>query len=175
MNTLITISDIKEFKELTANVNFAKEVQPHVIEAQEFEIVPLIGMPFFIAIEDDFISSPSLQNYSDLFNGCEYTCNGQTYRHQGLKAVIIYHAYARYLANANQTSTAFGFVQKVSQNSEPISEASIARKVKQARSGAAEFENRLIHYLNAKSSLYPLWKGTNRKKYRNGIKINRIG
>lgn len=175
MNPVITVTDIKKYKGITSNLNVEKDLIPHIIEAQEFDIVPMLGQSFWLDIYDDYFSSPSLQKYSDLFNGCRYTVNGETFENPGLEAVIVYHAYARYVAKGNSISTPFGMVQKQNQYSEPLSEKAIQRISEQSRSGAMVYQNRVLRYLNEKSSDYPLFKCSNAKKYRAGIKIKRIG
>ena len=175
MTPYITKSDIQEFKGIAENLNSTKDLDPYIIEAQEFDLRPFLGEAFFIAFDEDFTASPSLETYDDLFNGVTYTYSGDQYRHEGLKAMLIYHAYARYLANANTKSTAYGLVQKNSQHSTPASEKTIARLVSQARSGAMVYQNRVKKYLDINSSTYTLWECGNGKKFRTGKGVRRIG
>lgn len=176
MTALITVDDIKEYKGITGNLNFEKDLLPHILEAQEFDVAPMLGQSFWLAIQDDFIASPSLSDYSDLVNGCRYTdTSGDAFENPGLKSVIIYHAYARYLNGSNSHSTPYGMVQKLNNHSEPLSEKAINRLVEQARSGAMVYQNRVLCYLREKSNDYPLFKCSNPKVFRHGFRAKRIG
>ena len=175
MNTpLITVDEIKVFKGISSNLNQAKDLIPHILEAQEFDLRPFIGESFYLAIEDDLLTSPALVEYSDLWNGSRYTHGGNEYEHKGLKAILIYHAYARFIAQGGIQSTPSGMVNKINPYSEKADPAAINRMVKQARSAASAHEDRVRCFLDRFSSSYPLWECTRGRVYKNGMKIKRI-
>jgi hypothetical protein len=176
MNPLITLQDIREIKSISLNLNSNKELDPHILEAQDFDLRPLMGDNFFLDFLEDFEDSPSLSQYSDLWNGCTYTFQNEKFKHEGLKAVLAYHSFARYTSEANIQSTPTGFVHKTNQYSEKVEDKAISRKVAQARSAAQICEGRVIDYICRHKSLYPLYKGNNQtKKYSSGMKIRSIG
>lgn len=178
MNTsLITIADVREFKGISSNINVDKDFFPHVLEAQEFDLRAFLGESFYIDLVEDFEGSPSLDLYSDLFNGVKYTYSGQTYEHSGLKAVLVYHSYARYLSYSGVQSTPTGMMQKLNQYSEKVDDKTLARLIQQARSGATAHEVRVTDFLNRNASSYPLWKSgcTLKNDYKTGLKIRKIG
>lgn len=169
---IVTLQDIVEFKPISLNVNQAKALNPFILEAQEFDIRSILGDEFYLAILADL---PTLANYGDLVNGVQYTYDGKLYETKGIKACLIYYSYARYLANANQTSTPSGMVSKTNDYSDPISEKTLARLIQQARSGAIHFQEQFIDYLNRNESNYPLWKNKCTKKLNKAsIKIKSI-
>lgn len=157
MTALITLADIRTFKAISSSLN-ALKLDSEINEAQEFDLRPFLGDEFYLALISDFAASPSLATYSDLFNGSTYTYGSRTYQHDGLKAVLCYYAYARYLNNSNTNATAFGTVIKQNDDSEPISEKTLARLVGQAISGAKVFENRVLDFLSRNNANYPLWR-----------------
>jgi hypothetical protein len=175
MTPLITLTDIRSIKSISLNLNQDKELVPNIIEAQEYDLRPILGDNFFLDLVDDLTASPSLVLYSDLWNGSEYTYGGERYKHEGIKTVLAYHAYARYLSGANIQSTATGFVHKTNQYSERVDDKSISRLIAQARSAAQVSESRVREFLNRNSSDYPLWKGVKTKGYSSGMKIRSIG
>lgn len=175
MSQLIKLSDIQEFKGISSNINSVKDLIPHILEAQEFDLRPFMGESFYLDLLDDFDNSPSLNDYSVLFNGKRYTYNGEKYEFQGLKAVLIYHAYARYLSDGGSTSTPTGRVNKSNQYSEKVSDKTYTRLIQQARSGAMAHQERVLSYLNRNQSQYPLFKCSGGKKYKNGVIIKKIG
>lgn len=177
MSLLITLNDIKARKPISVNANEAMQLNEHIQEAQDFDLRPILGDEFYFLLVEESNESPQYPTLSDLWNGCTYEVGGITYTHEGIKAYLVYSAYARYSANASTVATATGFVHKNNQFSEPVSEKTISRKVEQARSGAQVYENRFRHYLDNNRDLYPLWKQTcrNEKKYTAGVKIRQIG
>jgi hypothetical protein len=172
---LIGLSDIEDFKGISSNVNSFKDLQPSILEAQEFDLKKIMGESFYLDLMDDFEAVPSLTKYGDLFNGVQYTYNGNKYEHAGIRAVLAYHSYARYVPDAQTQSTASGFVKKTNQYSEHVSDKSITRKAQQARSGAQAHWDDVRRYLERKSTDYPLFKCGKSGRYKSGIKIKRIG
>jgi len=173
MTKLITIADIKLYKALSSNIN-ALKIDSEINEAQEFDLRPLLGDEFFMALLDDFNASPSLSTYDDLFNGSTYTYQGNTYQHDGLKAMLCYYAYARYKLNSNSNNTAYGTVEKLTTESKAVSEKTISRQVTQTLNGAKIYENRVMDFLKRNKADYPLFKCENRQPQSNGIRITAI-
>lgn len=170
---LITLANIQAVKSISLNVNESKQLTPYILEAQNFDLRELLGDAFYLDLVSDFTASPSLVDYSTLFNGGTYTYGDNTYHLDGIKLFLIYCTYARYLANSNVISTATGLVHKTNQYSEKVEEKTISRLVSQARSGATFVENNLKDYLRRFSSNYPLYKQEKEKS--TGLKIRNIG
>lgn len=173
---LITIDDVKTFKGISSNINSQKDFDPLVIEAQTFDVPKIIGDGFFLDVIAGLNASPQEAKYVDLFNGKEYTVNGEKRIHFGLKAIIIYNAYARFLAKDGIQSTPSGFVVKQSQYSEPVDFKRLSMNIQQARSGAMAHEQRVVDFLQNNRDLYPnalCNKGSGYRKA--GIKFRKIG
>jgi hypothetical protein len=135
-----------------------------------------MGDSFFLALVDDFTDSPSLGDFSDLFNGNRYTHNGDEYENPGVKRLLVQYAYARYVAANGSTSTAFGMVQKTHNYSTASESKTIGAIAAKARSGATAYEDRIKMYLDRNSADYPLWKCTHKKRtVGGGFKISAIG
>lgn len=172
MTLLIEISDFTPYPAISANTNVVKKLNPYIGEAQKLDLLPMLGQRLYWALVEDFAASPSLSEYGDLFNGSEYTIAGETYKHEGLKPVLCYLAYARYRMNANAEETATGIKIKDNPYSEPASEKEIARRVDQARSAAFAYMEPVIKFLNDNSEDYPLWecsKGNKRSTRITGV------
>lgn len=173
MTALITLANIRSFKAISSSLN-ALKLDSEINEAQEFDLRPFLGDEFYLALINDFNASPSLATYSDLFNGSTYVYSGNTYQHDGIKAMLCYYAYARYLSNSNTNATAFGTVIKSNDDSEPISEKTLSRLVGQAISGAKIFENRVRDFLSRNSNDYPLWECSIDNKKTGGLRISAV-
>lgn len=171
---LITVEEMKEFIGITSNLNTQKDLDPHIIGAQDLELRNFCGESFYLAIEDDLLSSPSLVEFEDLWNGSRYQYGGKDYQHDGLKAVLIWHSYARHLAHVGIKSTPSGMMNKLNQYSEKASDQSINRLIKEARSMATAHENRVKCFLERNKSDYPLYDCGKKSGFRSGMKIKRI-
>lgn len=79
-----------------------------VRQAQIFDLKPLMCEDFFA----DLTSTTPKRNYETLLNGGSYTHKGRNYHFEGLKAVISYFSFARYLLLGHQTDTPFGVKEK---------------------------------------------------------------
>ena len=168
---LISLTDIQELKGISSNVNIVKQLNPFIIEAQEMELRPFLGDEFYLALLAD---APTFANYGDLFNGVDYTYNGHQYRNDGIKPMLIYYAYARYLNNAQAIITPNGVVSKNFNDSTPTSDKNVAKLVNQAFSGGKIYENRVLDYLVRNSEDYPLYKCINSTKRTGGLRISSI-
>lgn len=174
MTKLITLADIQTLKPISANVNEVKQLNTYILEAQEFDLRPFLGDEFYLALIADFEASPSLSTYGDLFNGVDYVYNSDTYRNDGIKPMLIYYAYARYLNNAQAIITPNGVVSKNFNDSTPTSDKNVAKLVNQAFSGGKIYENRVLDYLVRNNEDYPLYKCVNPSKRTGGLRISSI-
>jgi hypothetical protein len=157
MTQLITLSNIRAVKSIALNIQQEKELMPYILEAQRFDLNKFLGDAFFLDLIEDFEASPSLSTYSMLFNGGSYIHDGVNHQLYGVKELLVYYAYARYVNNSNVIATPTGFVNKTNPYSEQVTDKTIARLVDNARAGASFIEESLKNYLNRKKSDYPLW------------------
>ena len=153
-NNLITILDIQDYKPLSKNTDTAKKVDPFIQEAQEFDLRPFMGDEFYLELIYQFQNAFPDSNYQDLFEGSTWVKNGKTYENPGLRAVIVYYSYARYLNKANTNSTAFGMVGKINPDSTPLTDRTIDRLVAQSMNGAKAYLNRVEYFINCNSELF---------------------
>lgn len=176
MEPIITKEQIAEFKQLTVNMNEVKLLNQYIVEAQEFDLRPFLGDGLYMALYDDYFNSPSLETYSDLYNGSTYTFNGKTYKHEGIVSVLAYYSYARYLSDSNVKSTATGMRTKVNEFSEPISSQDVSRMMSQARSGGVVYQERVKLFLDRNYLSYPLWEiGASKGRRSGGVRISAVG
>lgn len=174
MTNLITITDITDFKPLSINTDVTKKLNTFIGEAQEFDLRPLLGDALYIALVNDFIASPSLTQYNDIFNSKTYVHDDITYQHDGLRAVLVYFSYARYLAHVNTNQTAFGAVIKLTPDSQPIDFKTLARMISQNLSGAKAYETRVFDFIRRNPEDYPLYKCSVPNKRTGGLRITAI-
>jgi len=111
---LVNRADIALFKQISKTVADAK-LEDIIIQTQIDDIRPLLGDKLF----NDLMNNTD--DYDTLMDGGVYTYNGITYQNYGLKAVIAYYVYARYMMFGAVTDTPFGLVEKLNaQDSKPV-------------------------------------------------------
>lgn len=158
MANLITIADFDDYRDITSNLDSTKRLDPYIVEAERFDFRPLLGSQLYY----EFINNLSTQKYVDLLNGKNYTPTGYTAAidFKGIKPVLVYFTYARFLLNDNIKSTVSGFVRKINEFSEPVSESTIARLSSQARASAMSYWQETMLFLNTYTTTYTLWGDT---------------
>lgn len=170
MMQLITISDIQPYKAISINLDTDDKLDPFILEAQQFDLKKLMGDAFYLDFINDFSASPALAKYADLFNGSEFIYAGINYKHEGIKPVLCYLAYARYVLNSNVNATAYGTVRKKTEESEQVDDKTVQRLSNQAYAGALAYWEDVKRFIYVKQ--YPLWYyGYGEKKTR----TNRVG
>ena len=87
-------------------------------EAQMFDLKGLVSEAFF----QDLTSETPIRDYTLLLDGGSYTFEGKKYEFAGLKAVLAYFAYARYIFVGHQVDTPMGIKVKENQGGETISQ-----------------------------------------------------
>lgn len=175
---LTNVTNIARYKSITANINGAKQLEPFILDAQEFDVRAFLGAELYLELLDQYDASPQFGGtdtaYAKLFNGSEYTVNGKRRNHPGIEAVLIHFAYARYCENANSISTKAGFKTKTNEWSNDLSEKSIARKIQQAKSAAVALQERVKDFLDENESDYEGWYGGKRRR-RGSMRITAVG
>ena len=171
---LIGLSDIQQYRSISVNIDSFKSLEPYIYDAMEFDIRPWLGDSLYIALLEDFEASPSLSEFSDLFNGCTYTWMSRQYKHEGVKAALVHFAYNRYVLYAGVTSTKTGFVTKTDPNSTPATEDKVSRMSKGSKSMAVEYQTRVIDFLNRNYIDYPLWLYHGERK-KQQIRLTAVG
>lgn len=95
-----------------------EEFNRFIREAQMFDLNGLVCESFY----QDLTSETPVRDYTLLLEGGSYTFEGKKYEFAGLKAVLAYFAYARYVFVGHQVDTPMGIKEKVNQDGEAISQ-----------------------------------------------------
>lgn len=132
-------------------------------EVESLEIDKLLGYAFYQDV------SANQENYSDLLNGCQFVDKqNNTVFHRGLRYVIAYLNYAKYIGESYVNDTFTGFVQKTRPDSERISTGDIKRLQQENREigfNAFELIRMFLNKENEKTpKTYPLWNLNSDKK-----------
>lgn len=163
---LITYKDFPQFKNISPNTNISKDLEPYILEAQRIDIEPFLGSALYYDLINTYpypnveTPDPLAVNYTPLVQGETYTnCNNEEVYFYGLKMVIIYYAYARFIHNLPNRVTRHGVVKQNSGYSDKLSNAEVKELVNESRSIGLKYQNDTHIYLCENKSLYPLYKG----------------
>lgn len=142
----------------------------HISDAQFVDVQKLMGLDFF----NDMIRNYTDPNYQALLNEGSYTYNSTTYTNVGLKSVIVFYAYARYVLMGSQTDTPFGYVEKTTTDSARVSDGGKKNMYKENQNIAFNYWENVRNFLDRNSSDYPLWKSNCFVK-RGTFRVSKIG
>jgi hypothetical protein len=116
---LITREDIARYKQLSKSGHDDK-LKEQILDAQLLDLQPLIGESLYNKIVENPEAYDSLMAYGT------YSHDGVEYINYGLKMVLAYFAYARYVYFGSYVDTPFSIVEKLNDNSRPVE--SLAKK-----------------------------------------------
>ena len=114
MALLITKSDISEYKNISLFTTEDK-IDEYINDSQLQDLCPLLGYDFYF----DVLKNIALPEYQALLNGGEFTVNGNTWIHNGLRAVLSEFAYGRYSYYGGYNDTPSGNTIKTFEFSNP--------------------------------------------------------
>lgn len=113
MQPLLTRSDIARYRQIAKTSNDDK-LNEMILDAQLLDLQPLLGERLFNELTD------KPDEHIELLNGGIYEHNGISYTNYGLKMVLAYFAYARYVMFGSVTDTPFSVVEKLNSDSRPL-------------------------------------------------------
>ncbi len=94
-----------------------KDFNRYIEEAQEFDLRPLVCEDFF----NSLLINHAAPAWQELLEESNYEHLGENYQHSGLKKVLSYFAYSRYILKHNITDSSHNFVIKKTPHGEPLS------------------------------------------------------
>lgn len=116
MNPLVHINDFSCVGQLADHYDIPK-LCIAITEAQDFDLGKLF-CSFWIDVIDNMDNQNEL--WINLLNGGSYLgCTGNKRRHHGIKRILVYYAYSRYILINGFNDTANGIVQKTNNFSMP--------------------------------------------------------
>lgn len=96
-------------------------------------------------------------NYTDLIEGSNFVVNGVQYSHRGLKYILCYYNYAKYIKNAHLADSFTGLVVQNRDETTHVSSAEIERFSIESIEIANTAWLLTKFYLDNNISLYPYW------------------
>ena len=159
MSLLLSYSQQQAIKKISAN-NQSKYDQM-AAEVEENELRKLLGVAFLQDVQDNPTDAANVM----LLDGGTFTdSNGDELRFKGLRYVLAYLNYSRYIGESFVNDTFTGFVQKTRPDSETVSEGTIKRLQNENREIALAEWALIKKFLDIEYEDYPLWYSSRTKK-----------
>lgn len=159
MTPLVTKADLDGYKYVADSVKNSA-VWPHFVsEAQLFDVKHWLGDALLNEIIQQYETSPSSLSTENekLLAGGVYTYNSKSYFFQGLRACIIYYAFARFTSRQPYNYTAAGITVKDTDFSTPASDKAVQRLTSEAFLQAASIKEEVQLFLQRNADDYPLY------------------
>lgn len=156
MHLLINKTDIQGLKDIS-NHTTLERIKEYINDAQLMDLCPLLGNDFYF----DILANYNDPEYQELLNGGNFDVNGCTWKHEGLKRVLIEFTWGRYTHFGVNNDTAFGNVIKTNEFSQTTSNEDRRDLWKQSQQKANAYFEVIKRYLDL-SNNFPKWdKGCN--------------
>lgn len=150
--SLLTIAQQQLIKKISENNT--QNYDQITKEVEEIELRDLLG----IELLQDLQGNPSSTMNVRLLDEYSFeNCNGNTIKHKGLRHVIAYFNYARYVNDSYIADTFTGIVEKNRQETTRASEGVLNRLRNESRRVAMKEWEVIKEYLDLNSDDYPLW------------------
>lgn len=160
MTPLVTKADLDNYKYVADSVKNAAAWPQFVSEAQLLDVKVWLGDGLLNELIEQSETSPeSLTTLNEtLLNGGTYTYQSKKYIFQGLKATIMYYAFARFTSRQPYNYTAAGITVKDTDFSTQASDKAVQRLATEAMLTAASLRDEVVLYLRRNASNYPLFR-----------------
>lgn len=157
---LITKTDFAAYRNLTLNLDDSKRLEPFILEAQRLDLSNMLGKRLYFdmikylasynggiaAQTEELPYQPTSDElwFQKLLNGASYNYTWPdqsitTKIYAGLKPVLVYLSFARFVRSDNVRSTQSGFVKKTVDFSVQISDKEIQAVASRAETDANAF------------------------------------
>lgn len=130
---LITPNDFEGF-DLSENVD---NIEGWAREAELFDLrESMDNGSYYATFMLETAKDPIAQEYLNILEPYSYQFEGNQYKHEGVKAVLVYYTYARYLKASNAKSSPVGLVSRSGTYTVPVQQPKINELVDQYRKQA---------------------------------------
>ena len=155
IDLLITKTDFDQVRQVSQHCSY-EVLTDYIRERQNIDFTKFLGNAFYL----DILTNKALPDYLELLDGSTFTdCNSDTVQHFGLKRVLIHLAYAAYIIEGGYTSTQFGMVQKMHNDSVPVPMGELTNLHNRNRRLGTDYLEMTKNFLCQNKDKFPLYKG----------------
>ncbi len=156
---LIDRTDFDDYRDLSKNI-VDERLDSMIREAQIREVRTFLGDVLYLKLLSDYTiigKTFSLQIYTDLWYGVDYTFNDKTIRFNGLIAFHIMNAYKRILDHNQLNVTRYGIKSMQTDFSEDTLQVKIRNEMVSSGSMAKVYSSDAEKFIRTKIADYPDW------------------
>ena len=156
---ILTFAQQQQIKAISVN----NEAKYAILEqeTEDLELTKLLGLAF----KQDVQNNPATAANVKLIEGTSFVnCDGETVSHRGLRYVLAYMVYSRYIDTSEVADTFTGFKTQTRQEATALQEGTKKRLRQSNRDLATTEFNIIREYLDENYTDYPLWKCATSKK-----------
>jgi hypothetical protein len=151
---LLTAADFKDYRDISANIDFETRLKPWILEAQKQELRGFLGDKLYLALINDW--DPNNGVFQDvrfiaLWQGLDLSER----RFYGAKPMLIYFSYARFLTNQSQVVTRYGVKNLERDQSQDQNPIATRTKLGEAQNMALAAQAEVEQYLEDAQTTYP--------------------
>jgi len=157
MIDIVTFDDLKNYKYIADSVKNQTQWPLCVKESQLFDVKTWLGDGLLNEILTQVEAGTVTAYNQTLLDGGTYIYGTYTYMFQGLKSVLIYYAFSRFISRAPYNFTAAGITVKESDYSNPAEEKAIQRLSTEAYLSATAIKEEIELFLKRNQADYPLY------------------
>lgn len=165
---LIKKADFLPYRNISANINEAKQLDSFILEAQRLDLIGLLGRKLYFKLisvyttylerllaNATYLPTAEETAFKDLLRGKKYVDSDQNdINYLGLVPVLVYLTYARFVRSSHIQSTSSGFVRKTHEFAEAISSKEVQEQASRAETDASAFLNFVFEYLGANEETF---------------------
>jgi hypothetical protein len=155
---IIVKADIQTAWDFSENIDQSK-IDAAILRAQQTDLERLLGAPFYHAFIEDFNGTDfNTASYQALYDGGEYSYQGQAIYYRGVKALLCVYAYIHLVEIVRINVVRSGQVYKVSEESEFLEDFQARADNRKAKADAIRLEKDTLQFLENNYSTYPLFR-----------------
>lgn len=152
MNKILTIEELKGFKDIGGKKVDVDKINPIISQAQDVDLRDYLGAAFYF----DVLANLETEKYQPLLSGGTFMKNTVTYYQEGLKSLLADLFMARFVIQINTNITPFGAVTNMSNGSEPTDRNTLKDIAQMNREMAGSKWEIIKMYLEENKALFPI-------------------
>jgi len=155
---IIAKADIQNLWDFSENIDQSK-IDAAILRAQQTDLESILGAPLYHEFIEDYNGLTfDTATYQNLYDGGEYTYNGQTIYYRGIKALLSVYSYVHLMDIIRINVVRSGQVYKVSEESEFLEDFQARADNRKAKSDAIRLEKDTLQFIETNISDYPLFR-----------------
>lgn len=160
MSLLCSFANQQQYKPISYNFDRLKYEQI-AAEVESYELLQLLSLEMY----QDLVNNPTTEANAALLNGSSFeNSNGNTVNHKGLRYVLAYFNYSKYVGESFITDSYTGMVQQNRPETTFISEGRLKIIQENCRKIALTAWETIREFLDLNYTNYPYWYYTDEKK-----------